>query len=88
MSQRCRGRRVPDEANLLVGVGNAGARFGRILQKGRALRKCHLRLKQTEVALAGNPAMLIWLGKQELGQRNIPERGGRTRCRTSDNRVL
>jgi len=48
------------------------ARFGRALEKGRALRKRLLRQRQTEVALAGNPAMLIFLGKQELGQRNIP----------------
>ena len=48
------------------------ARFGRALEKGRALRKRLLRQRQTEVALQGNPAMLIWLGKQELGQRNIP----------------
>jgi hypothetical protein len=47
-------------------------RFAGSLQKGRALRKRLLRQKQTEAAVAGNPAMLIWLGKQELGQRNIP----------------
>jgi hypothetical protein len=47
-------------------------RFAGSLQKGRALRKRLLRQKQTEAAVAGNPAMLIWLGKQELGQRNKP----------------
>lgn len=40
--------------------------------KGRALRKRLLRQRQTEVAFAGNPAMLIFLGKQELGQHNAP----------------
>jgi hypothetical protein len=47
-------------------------RFAGSLQKGRALRKRLLRQRQTEVALAGNPAMLIFLGKQELGQRDKP----------------
>jgi hypothetical protein len=36
------------------------------MQKGRVA----LRSKQFELALAGNPTMLIWLGKQVLGQRD------------------
>jgi len=47
-------------------------RFAGSLQKGRALRKQLLRQRQTQVALQGNVGMLIWLGKNELGQRNIP----------------
>ena len=27
-----------------------------------------LRVKQFELAMHGNPTMLVWLGKQELGQ--------------------
>lgn len=43
-------------------------RFSNILIKARAERKSKLRKKQFEVAVSGNVAMLIWLGKQELGQ--------------------
>lgn len=32
--------------------------------------KASLRRKQMELALAGNPTMLIWMGKQQLGQRD------------------
>jgi hypothetical protein len=35
---------------------------------GRSHRDASLRRKQFEIALAGNPTMLIWLGKQYLGQ--------------------
>lgn len=45
-----------------------GKRFSIILTKGRAARKAKLRQMQWKAAEAGNVAMLIWLGKQELGQ--------------------
>jgi hypothetical protein len=63
-----------EEIGVYVGISRQTvcARFGRALEKGRTLRKLLLRQRQTEVALAGNPSMLIWLGKQELGQRNNP----------------
>lgn len=35
--------------------------------------KISLRRKQLEVAMSGNTTMLIWLGKQMLGQRDRPE---------------
>lgn len=38
------------------------------LEKGRATMKLCLRRKQLRVALKGNVPMLIWLGKQLLGQ--------------------
>jgi hypothetical protein len=38
------------------------------LEKGRATMKLCLRRKQLRVALRGNVPMLIWLGKQLLGQ--------------------
>lgn len=44
------------------------SRFPAILTKQRALRRQRIREAQDKAALAGNPAMLIWLGKQELGQ--------------------
>ena len=36
-------------------------------------QKIELREKQWEVAMDGNVQMLIWLGKQYLGQRDTPE---------------
>jgi hypothetical protein len=38
------------------------------LVKGREALKQSLRRAQLTVALNGNPTMLIWLGKQYLGQ--------------------
>lgn len=35
---------------------------------GKEEGKASLRRKQWEIAMKGNPAMLIWLGKQRLGQ--------------------
>ena len=43
-------------------------RHTRAIRKGRALRKIALREAQWKAAEAGNVRMLIWLGKQELGQ--------------------
>lgn len=42
--------------------------YGPLIAKARASRKVRLRQKQYQVALEGNVGMLIWLGKQELGQ--------------------
>ena len=38
------------------------------LDWGRNKRNASLRRKQYEIAMVGNPTMLIWLGKQFLGQ--------------------
>ena len=48
--------------------GTIRRRFSENLTKGRAERKLALRAWQWRAAEAGNVAMLIWLGKQELGQ--------------------
>ena len=45
-------------------------------EKGRATGKLSLRRKQTELAQAGNVTMLIWLGKQLLGQKDKVEHSG------------
>jgi transposase len=42
--------------------------FSEFLTKGRAEQKNKLRRKQMQVAMKGNVIMLIWLGKQILGQ--------------------
>ena len=48
-------------------------RFKGIMKAGREHRNASLRRKQFEVAVAGNPTMLIWLGKQFLGQADKQE---------------
>jgi hypothetical protein len=44
------------------------SRFSALLKKKRAERRAGLRRAQNREALAGVPSLLIWLGKQELGQ--------------------
>ena len=44
-------------------------RFSQILTKARAGRNIQLRKKQYQIAMEGNPTMLVWLGKVHLGQR-------------------
>lgn len=48
-------------------------RFAEIIQKGRESAKHNIRRKQYEVAMSGNVSMLIWLGKQYLGQSDKQE---------------
>lgn len=40
------------------------------IETGRQMRNASLKRKQYEVATGGNPTMLIWLGKQYLGQKD------------------
>ena len=47
-------------------------RFAQDLVKSRVTLKKRLRAKQVEMALEGDKTMLIWLGKQMLGQRDSP----------------
>lgn len=42
--------------------------YEKYLTKGRGVLKNKLRKKQIDIALNGNVTMLIWLGKQYLGQ--------------------
>jgi hypothetical protein len=51
------------------------------LMTGRESMKQTLRRKQLEVAMTGNPTMLIWLGKNLLGQTDVP-------INTEDNKIL
>ena len=45
-----------------------GGDFRIAYERGRAQLKTGLRRKQIQVAMTGSVAMLIWLGKQQLGQ--------------------
>lgn len=44
------------------------SRFSSVIEKGRQSGKMSLKRKQWEMAMGGNITMLIWLGKQYLGQ--------------------
>lgn len=46
--------------------------FKQYLIKGRAHLKQRLRQSQLQSAFAGNPTMLVWLGKNILGQTDTP----------------
>ena len=50
--------------------------FEIFLIKGRANLKERLKRKQIQVAMQGNVTMLIWLGKQYLGQTEKVEESG------------
>jgi hypothetical protein len=54
-------------------VATLTRRFDENLRKGRENLHKRLRQKQIEVALKGNVVMLIWLGKQYLGQSDKQE---------------
>lgn len=47
---------------------NANPIVGEVLEQGLELGKQSLRRKQFKAAENGNPTMLVWLGKQYLGQ--------------------
>ncbi len=50
--------------------------FAKLIQKARSQTKQRLRKAQLEVALNGNTSMLIWLGKNILGQQDQPTSEG------------
>jgi hypothetical protein len=50
--------------------------FLEVLERGRGTGRMSLRRHQWERAQAGSDTMLIWLGKQILGQRDRFEHGG------------
>src|SRR5271157_516441 len=58
------------EIALIVGCDDQTLhrRFAKVIAKKRAERRKWLRDQQNAAANKGNPAMLIWLGKQELDQ--------------------
>ena len=48
-------------------------RFADVIKIGRENGKTSLKRKQFEIAMSGNVGMLIWLGKQHLGQKDQVE---------------
>ena len=63
-----------DEIADIMGVNTStlerDPEFLRHHKKGMQKGRVALRSKQFELAMAGNPTMLVWLGKQVLGQRD------------------
>lgn len=55
-------------AFLKVNKKTLERRFAKVIDTGRLVRNVSLRRKQVELALRGDRTMLIWLGKQLLGQ--------------------
>ncbi len=53
---------------LSCSVDTLENRFSDIIKEGRSQGTMSLKRKQYEVAISGNVSMLIWLGKQHLGQ--------------------
>lgn len=65
-SYGCKNTEIADFFNC--SVDTITNRFSDILVKGRAELKKTLRKAQIDFALKGNATLLIWLGKNELGQ--------------------
>lgn len=56
--------------HFMCDEGTIRKRFSEVLTKARAGRKIKLRELQWKLAEKGNLGMLIWLGKQELDQKD------------------
>ncbi len=62
-----------DIADILgVSASTVRRRFKALLAKSRGNRRAILRKYQWEAAKKGSASVLIWLGKNELGQRSDP----------------
>lgn len=57
-------------AALSCSVDTLKRRFADVIENGKRAANTSLRRKQMEVAMSGDRTMLIWLGKQLLGQRD------------------
>ena len=55
-------------AVMACSVDTLSRRFADVIKQGREEGLKSLRRAQYDKAIAGNPALLIWLGKQYLGQ--------------------
>lgn len=73
-SYQCTNAEIADFVGLTEKV--LVTHFQAELLRGRNRGKAGLRRLQWEAARKGNPAILIWLGKQYLGQVDEPEPGG------------
>jgi len=60
-------------ANTGVSVSVLYANFKNVIKTGMDSFKGNLKKAQAKAALGGNPALLIWMGKQYLGQKDRHE---------------
>lgn len=69
-----------EEISHIVGVSvrTLHRSYGTVIKKGLETAKTSLKRKQFEVAMKGNPTMLIWLGKIILGQKDKIETEGKS----------
>ena len=51
-----------------ISVDTLTRRYADLLKKGKNKLLCNLRMKQFQKAMEGNVTMLVWLGKNLLGQ--------------------
>jgi hypothetical protein len=70
-----------NQIGIIVGcsVDTLENRFSDVIKMGRETGRTSLLRKQFEVAMAGNVGMLIWLGKQHLGQTDKVEQENNNR---------
>ena len=69
-SKACTQEDIADTLNISVDTLRRDSKLYDAWRKGRAKMKVSLRKKQLSQALAGSNAMLIWLGKNILGQKD------------------
>lgn len=60
-----------------IEVRRRKAEFREVMDRGEFLGNISLRRKQHAMALAGDRTMLIWLGKQRLGQKDKVDHSGK-----------
>ena len=52
------------------GVSTIQKKYHDVWERGQTIMKASLKRRQFHVAMKGNTTMLVWLGKQHLGQRD------------------
>jgi hypothetical protein len=62
-------------------------RYASVIETGRQTGKMSLKRKQWEVAMGGNVTMLIWLGKQNLGQTDKIEQRSHASVEVKESRM-
>ncbi len=75
LEQLCEyGHTTPELAALLnCSEDTLERNYGHVMAEGKSRCKAKLRKKQVDMALAGNVTMLIWLGKNMMGQTDKTE---------------
>ena len=67
-----------------VSVDTITRNYAELVKRGRSIMEGSLRNKQYEIAMTGNPTMLIWLGKQYLEQSDKSEINGNLKHEHAD----